>query len=375
MRLKLIIYSILSLLLLTNCQKEEIPVEPVAHKRTVLAYMVASNLDKFLRPNISQMMTVASDEELNGGNLVVYYSENKSKSYLFQIRENESGVIITDTVRRYENLSGVAPSTMRQVMQDVTTLFPADSYGLILSSHGTSWLPTNYSSLRAFGEENKARLEITEMNEALNGFYFDFILFDACYMSGVECAYELRDKTAYYISSPTEILAQGFPYADFLPGLFQEEPDVAKVVESYYNYYNNNGEYSYGTVSLIQTSELEALATIIREILSDKTEQDLYALPLSEMQVLEYLTNRAPHMLYDLDSFIRPLATDEQYTRFTAAMEKAVISKYATPFSYYSYGGAKPINQFSGLSVFVPQPSLNKLLDWYKQLAWYSAVY
>ena len=76
---------------------------------------------------------------------------------------------------------------MYKVIKETTELFPAESYGLVLSSHGTSWLPGNFSSLRSFGEENGQYMEITEMNEALEGFHFDFMLFDACYMSGIEC--------------------------------------------------------------------------------------------------------------------------------------------------------------------------------------------
>lgn len=374
MRIKYIIYSVLFALLLGSCSKEDIEIDGPA-KRTVLAYMVASNLGGYIRNNISQMMKVASRKELNGGNLVIYYSESKSRSYLFQIKEDKKGNIVTDTVRFYENQSAISPETMHKVVKEVTELFPAESYGMILSSHGTSWLPGNFKSLRSFGAENGQYMEITEINEALEGFHFDFMLFDVCYMSGIECAYELKDKTDYFLGSPTEVLARGFPYEDFLPALFKNKADLEMATKSFYDYYSNNSS-PYGTVSLIKTSELDELAQIVNDILKDKTEDDIYALPLSNMQILEYLTYNSPHMLYDFDDFIKYLANDEQYERFTASMEKAVVSKYATPYSYYdALGGARKIERFSGLSVFVPQPSLTKLLDWYKQLAWYKAVY
>lgn len=339
--------------------------------------MIAStNLGSDIRANIRQMMTVASNKALNGGNLVVYYSESKSRSYLFQIKEDKKGNIVTDTVRFYENQSAILPETMYKVIKETTELFPAESYGLVLSSHGTSWLPGNFSSLRSFGEENGQYMEITEMNEALEGFHFDFMLFDACYMSGIECAYELKDKTDYFLGSPTEVLARGFPYEDFLPALFKDKADLEAVTKSFYEYYSNNDYAPYGTVSLIKTSELNELAQIVNEILKDKTEEDIYALSLSNMQILEYLTYSSPHMLYDFDDFIKYLANEEQYQRFTTCMEKAVISKYATPYSYYAaLYGARKIERFSGLSVFVPQSSLTKLSDWYKQLAWYKAIY
>ena len=374
MNIRIAICSVICAALLVGCDKGggDTPAKP---KRTVLTYVVASSLGEYISSNIDQMKSVAYNSNLNNGNLVVYYSENKRKSYLFQIKEDKKGQITTDTVRFYENQSAVSPETMRNVVQDVTELFPADSYGMILSSHGTSWLPSNYSSLRSFGEENNEYMEITEINEALNGFHFDFMLFDACYMSGIECAYELRERTDYMLGTPTEVLAQGFPYDNFLPALFEDEADLAAVAKSFYDYYSNNGNESYGTVSLVKSDELDSLAIVVNEILKDKTEEDIYALPLNEMQVLDYLTARSPHMLYDFDDFIQHLASGEQYERFSTYLNKAVVCKYATPYSYYSVVGAKEIEHYCGLSVFVPQPSLQKLTEWYKRLAWYTAVY
>ena len=96
MRIKYIIYSVLFALLLGSCSKEDIEIKGPA-KRTVLAYMIAStNLGSDIRANIRQMMTVASNKALNGGNLVVYYSESKSRSYLFQIKEDKKGTIVTE---------------------------------------------------------------------------------------------------------------------------------------------------------------------------------------------------------------------------------------------------------------------------------------
>lgn len=154
MKIKFIIYSFLFALLLGSCDKEEIERPTGTPQRTILAYMIASNLGSDIRANISQMMTVASDKERNWGNLVIYYSESKSRSYLFQIKEDKNGNVVTDTLRFYENQSAILPETMHNVIKETIELFPAKSYGLILSSHATSWLPGNFSSLRSFGAEN-----------------------------------------------------------------------------------------------------------------------------------------------------------------------------------------------------------------------------
>ncbi len=110
--------------------------------------------------------------------------------------------------------------------------------------------------------------------------------------------------------------------------------------------------------------------------MADKTESDIYSLDLKEMQRLEYLY-RSPGMLYDFNDYIKQLATAEQYDRFISCLDKAVVYKAHTPKSYYAaIGNALPINSYCGLTVFVPQESLPKMLEWYQQrVSWYQAVY
>ena len=71
------------------------------------------------------------------------------------------------------------------------------------------------------------------------------------------------------------------------------------------------------------------------------------------------------------------LATAEQYDRFISCLDKAVVYKAHTPKSYYAaIGNALPIKSYCGLTIFVPQESLPKMLEWYKQrVGWYKAVY
>ncbi len=197
--------------------------------------MIAStNLGSDIRANIRQMMTVASNKALNGGNLVVYYSESKSRSYLFQIKEDKKGNIVTDTVRFYENQSAILPETMQRYSRKQQTCFQQKVmvwYYPAMAHRGCQVI----SVLYVLSEENGQYMEITEMNEALEGFHFDFMLFDACYMSGIECAYELKDKTDYLLGSPTEVLARGFPYEDFLPALFKDKADLEAVTKVFMN--------------------------------------------------------------------------------------------------------------------------------------------
>jgi len=77
---------------------------------------------------------------------------------------------------------------MKQVLNDIIQMYPAQEYGLILWSHGTSWLPAG-SSLRSFGEDSGEQMNIPDLAENLP-IKFDFILFDACLMVSVEVVYD-----------------------------------------------------------------------------------------------------------------------------------------------------------------------------------------
>ena len=325
------------------------------------------------------MVEGATAKNLNGGNLIVYYAPKGSNPELLQIKE-ENGIVNKFHIKDYEKQNSADPSVMLSVIKEVISLYPADSYGLDLWSHGTAWLPSDYQNmLKAFGQDGSNWLEIDDLAKGLPDHVFDFILFDACYMASVECTYELRNKADYILASPTETMADGWPYAQMMPQLFATDLQLEKVGETFYNYYLNDS-YPYATVSLTKTSELENLKNAVHNILADKTESDIYGINLSEMQQLEYLY-RSPGMLYDMADYIKQLATAEQYSNFTDCLEKAVLYKAHTPKAYYLYGhpsNALPVNSYCGLTVFVPQPkqSFSKIFDWYKErVSWYKAVY
>ena len=80
----------------------------------------------------------------------------------------------------------------------------------------------------------------------------------------------------------------------------------------------------------MKSDELDELAATCRTLFHDKTESDLFAVPVSELQIMEYLTPNY-HALYDFDDYVSRLATEEQYNAFKRSMEKAVIYKATTP--------------------------------------------
>ena len=369
---KEIIYILVALLFgLAGCceEKETIDVKG----RTVLVYMVASNLGGQLNANIEDMILAATAKNLNYGKLVVFYSENQHTAELFEIKEGAGGVVTRHHIRDYENMSAVSPATMREVIDEVIRLYPNESYGMVLSSHGTAWLPAGSYGLRSFGEENGRKMEIYELAEGLPDHVFDFLLFDVCSMASVECVYELRNKAAYIVASPSEIISYGIPFRSVLPHLFTKQANLEKAAEEFYLFYKTY-MYPYGMISVTRTDKLEELAGITKEILAGAT-TTIFAPPLPDWQLLANWYG-SPTKLYDIADVIGTMATEEQQARFRACLNETVSGLYTTEYIYCTNGNrSERVLRYSGLSIYPFQEQLPELNEWYRRLEWYKAVY
>lgn len=368
-------FGMIVLLLLCACAKEEEPQVPSVAGRTVLVYFAAdNNLSGNVEGDIAAMEKGLQKTDMHNGNLVIYVDKKgQSPQLLRLVQEGDS--VRREVIEEYvlDHASATA-ERLRQVLRQVTDAYPSDQYGLVLWSHGTAWLPSDHKNyLRSFGTDTGGHsMRVNDLTAALADYHFDFLLFDACYMASLEVAYALRHCTDYLIASPTEVLTDGFPYQLFMQDLFMPEANVVNVAKQFYTYYQS----SYGTISVTKTDELADLATACRAIFQGKSEEELFAVPVEELQIMEYLTGNV-HALYDCADYVRRLATDAQYAEFQSCLERAVIYKATTPKSAYAYayGTYLPMNRFSGLSIYVPQAELEELNSWYQQLEWCQAVY
>ena len=93
----------------------------------------------------------------------------------------------------------------------------------------------------------------------------EYILFDDCYMSSLEVAYELRHVTNYMIACPTEVMVFGMPYSTIGKYLLSEKPDYKAICESFYQFYSNY-QYPYGTLAVTDCSYLDELAELMKHI-------------------------------------------------------------------------------------------------------------
>lgn len=121
--------------------------------------------------------------------------------------------MVKETVKEYKEQVSTDPAVMQEVLKRAFTEYPAESYGLVLWSHGEGWMQSFASCKASFyplGRRGHYRRHylfeyIRYCRHIKRIPRFDFILFDACFGQTVEVAYELRNCTDYVIGSPTEI--------------------------------------------------------------------------------------------------------------------------------------------------------------------------
>jgi hypothetical protein len=366
-----ILISLLSILFV-SCEKDGLPDDaiPVSDRRTVLVYLGTDN--NFRAEAAEKIEQLKSNwDATTDGNLLVYSDTGDSPVLAHIYRHPQKGNV-ADTITVYPNENSASPQTLTRVLNDVKSYRPAQSYGLVVLSHATGWLPAEMSkptpALRSIiwdtgTEETDNYMELTAFAEAIP-YKLDFIIFDACFMGSVEVCYELKDKADYIVASPAEVVSPGFMYSTMAQHLFQPQPDLIAVARDFFDYFNNqSGLYRSATVSVVKTAGLEALKTLFQGI-AGQARNDT---GINDIQCFGYGSQK---IYFDLGDYIQKLSPGH-YNDFQTALDRCVLYKAATD-SYYSAGVAtlKPIHTFCGLSVYVPQEAYPAANMRYGQLKW-----
>lgn len=282
-RRNVLVVMLLSLLALASCDKEEAP-EPSSYKRTVLVYLAAdNNLSSFALQDLEEMkegMKQVADGTLH----LLVYIDTGSSPRLVELKK-QGGKVVEDVVRTYDDRNSVGVDETREVFADVfaNPSFLAESYGLIYWSHADGWVPYGQASTRWVGQDKTDgdhRMNISELVTILQSApHLDFLMFDACFMSSVEVAYELRGFTDYYIGSPTENPGPGAPYERLVP-LMAADQAAVEMSKAYFAAYEeiynggigiSNNNWTGGTsICVMRTDALEPLAALTAQLLPDE---------------------------------------------------------------------------------------------------------
>lgn len=351
--------------------------------KTIIVYMIAdNNLDYFAVKDINEMEKGVSSEDV--GKLIVYVDRadgaSPSHPVIYEITHDETDTITSHIVSVYQEQNSANSDIFNKVLTDIIDDYPADDYGLVLWSHGTAWYPegaslssetNSYSTTlncrlpitKTFGKDDENELNINDLKEALP-INFDFIIFDACYMGAIEVAYELKDKTKYIISSSTEVLSAGYPYQQIIDNLLSKDIDYSLIANDFFTSFDTlSNSLQSATVSVINTSKLDALANCVADIMDDS----LNLVKITCDSIQQYTVNRNNY-LFDFDDFIRNVTSNKElYNVFVAKLNETILYKANTS----SILEDLQINYFSGLSIYIPNTKNSKYYEYYETLDWY----
>lgn len=387
----------------------DVPVTPVG--QTVFMFFPWSNsLLSDFRRTVEDMQTVVAQRSMKDERIMVFMATSEREAVLFELKK-QNGRCLTDTLRRYSDRPFTSRQWLTSLFSEVMTLAPASRYGMVVGCHGLAWVPIQgqrnarkklgsqerideednlYKKERIDkeGEPNdlmhfevqgpvttrfiggtypETQIETTDLADAMAdaGLHTEYILFDACYMSSVEVAYELKDVTHYLIASPTEVLSYGFPYITMGKHLLGT-PNYKGIVDSFISFYSSYN-LPYGTVAVTDCTQLDALAAIAQQINAADAEQ----LVPNGVQIMD---GYSPTLFYDLGHL---MSLKDAGTVLTAAfaeqLEKTVPYKGHTGQYFTTLKDAPvDIKHYSGLNT--SQGSLNHMADRLSETAWYKAT-
>ena len=391
-------------------------------RNVLLLYSAGFNsISDYLKEDIQDLMEgdLPSNSRMKDVLLVYSHLPVRKNAYsepnppvLMRVYQGHAGEVVTDTLVRYhDSVHSADPAQLNAVLTYVRDNFPAKTYGMIFSSHATGYLPTGYytnpkeyiyapssvmmgrqgyrkshrgvpyvepehdpslpmvksigqDQVGSYGSYLSYEIQLEEFAEALP-MYFDYILFDACLMGGVEVAYELAGKCGLVGFSQAEVLAEGFNYKAIPTHLLNGgTPDPQAVCEDYFQQYDiQSGIYRSATISMVDCSKMEPLAEVCAELFRK------YAMEIATLKpekVQRYYRSNY-HWFYDLaDIVAKAGAAAEEISALNEAIEYCMVYRAATP----EFMGSFTIDTYSGFSMYLPSDGSLELDKYYKTLKW-----
>ena len=373
----------------TSCEKEETP--PATVDQTVLMYLPwATNLLDAFQTNIQDMESAIARNIIKNERVVVFLSTSPTEAELFELKY-QKGTCVRVPLKKYSSPAFTTAAGITAILEDVKFFAPAHRYAMTIGCHGMGWIPvTKTEKARSVGQKfhweyegalmtrffggltSNYQTEITTLAKGITdaGIKMEYILFDDCYMSSIEVAYDLREVADYLIGCPTEIMAYGMPYADIGPYLLGKV-DYEGICNAFLSFYQNYTDMPCGTIGITVCSELDRMAAVMNKINAACTFDPAYRYSIQRMD------GYTPILFFDYADYVAKLCmrTPELLPEFEEQLERVIPSIYRkhTDFFYSASAGKIKISTYSGITT--SDPSINPLANPRMETAWYKATH
>ena len=334
-------------------------------ERTIIMYLPYSgsginDLYPFFEQNILDVeQSIKQAGGLGTNNLYVVIADHSpARVYLYRVRM-EGTECVHDTIKRYDYPRLMDAQWITRVINDVRSISNTPKYAMLVGCHGNGWLPPMDNVARAktrwFGGPGYA-ISIADFAQGIQqaGIKLEYLVFDDCYLSCAEVAYDLRNATNTLIASTSEVMAAGMPYAKVFQYLAAPQPNFGQLVNDYIAYYQSTAT-PYATIGVINTQYIQPMAQLMRQVNATCTWNTANNYLLQDLDGSYF----SPTVYFDFGSYARALFGSNLalYSQYRALMAQLIPYKGNTAYIYNASGTKTLVNEFSGITI--SDPSVN----------------
>ncbi|KDR53340.1 clostripain-related cysteine peptidase [Hoylesella loescheii] len=391
---------LLATLFIVSCQEDvpaPYPVPKNLPNKTIFVYMpwsaarnneTGSLYNNFLQ-NIEDIeAAIEAEKGLGRNKLMVFIATSANHAVLIEVKYAANGRCQRDTLQHFDKHNMPAYTTangLASLLSKVKVEAPAKQYALIVGCHGTGWLFSEGKSrarTRYFGgSDHYFQTNIPTLAAAIEQakMRMQFVMFDDCYMSNVEVAYEMRHATDYLIGCCSEIMAYGMPYKNIWKHLTQPKPNYKEVVNEFHNFYSNY-KWPYGNIGVTDCSKVEEVAARMKTI-NAATANNAKLIDWKDIQRLDGYEKT---IFFDMGDYVNKLCntpeTQSMAHEMQSALAQLVPYKSYTPYIYTAleqhYPSTIPVNAYCGITISDPtQSDFENALTTKRETSWWKATH
>lgn len=391
---------LLATLFIVGCHEDvpaPYPVPKNLPNKTIFVYMpwsaarnneTGSLYNNFLQ-NIEDIeAAIEAEKGLGRNKLMVFIATSANHAALIEVKYAADGRCQRDTLQHFDSHNMPAYTTangLASLLSKVKVEAPAKQYALIVGCHGTGWLFSESKSrarTRYFGgSDHYFQTNIPTLAAAIEQakMRMQFVMFDDCYMSNVEVAYEMRHATDYLIGCCSEIMAYGMPYKNIWKHLTQPKTNYKEVVNEFHNFYSNY-KWPYGNIGVTDCSKVEEVAARMKTI-NAATANNAKLIDWKDIQRLDGYEKT---IFFDMGDYVNKLCntpeTQSMAREMQTALAQLVPYKSKTPYFYTALGqhypSTIPVNAYSGITISDPtQSDFENALTTKRETSWWKATH
>lgn len=391
---------LLATLFIVSCQEDvpaPYPVPKNLPNKTIFVCMpwsaarnneTGSLYNNFLQ-NIEDIeAAIEAEKGLGRNKLMVFIATSANHAALIEVKYAANGRCQRDTLQHFDKHNMPAYTTangLASLLSKVKAEAPAKQYALIVGCHGTGWLFSEGKSrarTRYFGgSDHYFQTNIPTLAAAIEQakMRMQFVMFDDCYMSNVEVAYEMRHATDYLIGCCSEIMAYGMPYKNIWKHLTQPQPNYKEVVNEFHNFYSNY-KWPHGNIGVTDCSKVEEVAARMKTI-NAATANNAKLIDWKDIQRLDGYKKT---IFFDMGDYVNMLCntpeTQSMAREMQAALAQLVPYKSTTKYIYTALEQLNTqtifVNAYSGITISDPtQSDFENALTTKRETSWWKATH